>query len=114
MGLQLFLDSDSNSICKDLGFLSEENKALCFKGNWEPEEETISDEIQEKVRSCRIISISFSNNSWCQIQGYTVYTSMESITDPHLRFLFRLLAANQSDKRQKQHSKNNVHMPESS
>eukprot|EP00112_Aurelia_sp_Birch-Aquarium-sp1_P017489 Seg406.3 transcript_id=Seg406.3/GoldUCD/mRNA.D3Y31 product="RING finger protein B" protein_id=Seg406.3/GoldUCD/D3Y31 len=55
MGIQLFLDSNSNSICKDLGFLSEENKALCFKGDWEKEEKTISDEIQEKGRLIKLL-----------------------------------------------------------
>ena len=73
MGMQLFLDSDSNSICKDLGFLSEENKALCFKSDWEPEEKTISDEIQEKVRYFRIISMLFSDNLLQHSQGYTRY-----------------------------------------
>lgn len=59
MGIQLFLDSNSNSICKDLGFLSEESKALCFKGDWGKEEKTISDEIQEKVKSFEIFPFHF-------------------------------------------------------
>ena len=49
MSIMLHLDSESRSICKNLGGICRENMALCFVGEWEHNEHIISNEIQEKV-----------------------------------------------------------------
>ena len=49
MVAQLCLDSDTDSVCKTIGEISAGNRAICFDGVWEQQEELMAKEIQEKV-----------------------------------------------------------------
>lgn len=49
MNIQLYLDSEDKSICKSIGKISKDARASCFNGNWERDEQLISEEIQENV-----------------------------------------------------------------
>ncbi len=49
MCVQLHLDGENDSICKIIGNITAENKAVCFDNFWESEEKLLAKEIQEKV-----------------------------------------------------------------
>ena len=49
MSIQLHLDSEDKNVCKYVGTICKETAASCYVGNWNKDEQIISDEIQEKV-----------------------------------------------------------------
>eukprot|EP00795_Rhopilema_esculentum_P003484 gene3484-1866_t len=55
MSVQLFLDSDDRNICKTIGEVSKDSSAICFKGDWNEDEESIADEIQAKGRLLKLL-----------------------------------------------------------